>query len=198
MGQQRTALTTLTEAKLAEALRHFHLIRSFLEDGVPMTRIAEEHQIPIRTLRRWVQRYRADGLGGLTRPARKDKDQRRAVSAQVQHFIEGLALEKPRRSLATIHREVVKLTKARGWKTASYSTVERIVQQLDPALMTLAHEGSKVYREEFDVIYRHEASAPNEVWQADHSLLPIVVLNEQGKPAKPWLSIILDDYSRGV
>ena len=198
MGQQHIALTTLTEAQRTEALRHFHLIRPFLEDGVPLTRLAEERQIPIRTLRRWVKRYRTDGLGGLARPTRKDKDRRRAVTAQVQHFIEGLALEKPRRSLATIHREVVKLTKARGWKTPSYSTIERIVQQLDPALMTLAHEGSKVYREEFDVIYRHEASAPNDMWQADHSLLPILVQGEQGKPAKPWLTIILDDYSRAV
>jgi putative transposase len=198
MGQQHTNLTILTEAQRDEALQHFHLIRSFLEEGVPLTRIAGEYQIPIRTLRRWVQRYRADGLAGLVRPTRKDKYQRRAVTTQVQQFIEGLALEKPRRTLATIHREVVKLTKARGWKTPSYSTVERIVQQLDPALMTLAHEGSKVYREEFDVIYRHEATAPNEMWQADHSLLPILLRNEQGKPTKPWLTIILDDYSRGV
>jgi putative transposase len=198
MGQQHTALTMLTGAQRAEALRRFHLIRPFLEDGVPLTRIAGVHQIPVRTLRRWVQRYRTDGLLGLARPTRKDKDHRRAVTAQVQQFIEGLALEKPRRTLATIHREAIKLTKARGWKTPSYSTVERIVQQLDPALMTLAHEGSKVYREEFDVIYRNTASAPNEMWQADHSLLPILVLNEQGKSAKPWLSIILDDYSRGV
>ena len=38
----------------------------------------------------------------------------------------------------------------------------------------------------------------NEMWQADHSLLPILVQGDQGKPAKPWLTIILDDYSRGV
>jgi putative transposase len=48
------------------------------------------------------------------------------------------------------------------------------------------------------VIYRNTACAPNEVWQADHSLLPILLYDEQGKPAKPWLTILLDDYSRGV
>lgn len=198
MAYSHQHLTDLTDAQRAEALRHFHLIRPFLEDGVPLTHIAEVHQIPMRTVRRWIQRYRVAGLRGLARPTRRDKNQRRAVTAQVQQFIEGLALEKPRRTVATIYREVMKLTKARGWKTPSYSTVERIVQQLDPALMTLAHKGSKVYREEFDVIYRHEASGPNEVWQADHSLLPIVVLNELGKPTKPWLTIILDDYSRAI
>ncbi len=91
MGQQHPPLTTLTDAQRTEALSHFHVIRPFLEDGVPLTQIAGEHQMPIRTLRRWVQRYRADGLGGLARPTRKDKDQRRAVTAQMQQFIEGLA-----------------------------------------------------------------------------------------------------------
>ena len=198
MGQQDTHLAELTDTQRSEALRHFQMIRPFLEDGVPLTRIAMEHQLPLRTLRRWAQRYRTDGLVGLARLTRRDKDQRRVVTAQIQQLIEGLALEKPRRTLATIHREVSKVTKERGWKTPSYSTIERIVQQLDPALLTFAHQGSKVYREEFDLIYRHQADAPNERWQADHSLLPIFVLNEQGKPTKPWLSIILDDYSRGV
>jgi putative transposase len=81
MGQRHTTLTMLTDVQRVKALRRFHLIRPFLEDGVPLTRIAEEHQISIRTLRRWVQRYRADGLGGLARPTRKDKDQIRAVTA---------------------------------------------------------------------------------------------------------------------
>ncbi len=196
--QQRRQLTELTDAQRAEALSHFQVIRPFLEDGVPLTRIATEHQLQLRTLRRWVYRYRTHGLPGLIRQSRKDKGEKRAVAAELQQLIEGLALQKPRRTMATIHREVTRIAKEQGWNAPSYSTIQRIVRQLDPALMTLAHEGSKVYREEFDLLYRHEANAPNEVWQADHSLLPIWVLNEQGKPAKPWLSIILDDYSRGV
>ncbi len=36
------------------------------------------------------------------------------------------------------------------------------------------------------------------MWQADHSLLPIWLLDEHGKPAKPWLTVVLDDYSRAV
>jgi putative transposase len=196
--QQRRQLTELTDAQRAEALSHFQVIRPFLEDGIPLTRIATEHQLPLRTLRRWVHQYRTYGLTGLIRQSRKDKGKKRAVTAELQQLIEGLALQKPRRTMATIQREVTRIAKEHGWTAPSYSTIQRIVRQLDPALMTLAHQGSKVYREEFDLIYRHEASFPNEVWQADHSLLPIWLLNDQGKPAKPWLTIILDDYSRGV
>src|SRR5712692_10637053 len=198
MGQQDYNLTACTQVQRTEALKRFHLIRPFLEDGIPLTQMATHAHLPVRTLRRWVQRYRAHGLLGLVHVQRSDQGVRRSVSPQLQHVIEGLALQKPRRTIATIHREVARICQEQVWKTPSYSTIERVVQHLDPALLTFAHQGSKVYREEFDLIYRHEANAPNELWQADHSLLPIFVLNEQDKPTKPWLTIILDDYSRGV
>jgi len=198
MGQQPPNLTACTDTQRTEALKRFHLIRPFLEDDVPSTQLATHAHLPVRTLSRWVQRYRARGLLGLVHSRRSDQGVRRSVSPCLQQAIEGLSLQKPRRTIATIHREVARVCQEQGWKTPSYSTIERIVQHLDPALITFAHQGSKAYREEFDLIYRHQASAPNELWQADHSLLPLLVLNEQGKPVKPWLTIILDDYSRGV
>ena len=88
---------------------------------------------------------------------------------QLQQVIEGFALQKPRKTIANIHRETTRICLERNWTSPSYSTIKRVVNKVDPALITLAHEGSKVYQEEFDLIYRHQASAPNEVWQADHS-----------------------------
>lgn len=84
-------LTELTDAQRTEALKQFHVIRPSLEEGVPLTRIATEHQLQLRTLRRWVQRYRADGLRGLIRPVRKDKGKKRAVTVELQQLVEGLA-----------------------------------------------------------------------------------------------------------
>ncbi len=56
----------------------------------------------------------------------------------------------------------------------------------------------KEYQNTYDLIHRREASYPNQIWQADHTPLDIIVLNEKGKPERPWLTIILDDYSRAV
>ncbi len=36
------------------------------------------------------------------------------------------------------------------------------------------------------------------MWQADHTLLDIWLLDEEGKPAQPWLTVIEDDYSRVI
>ena len=109
------------------------------------------------------------------RAARKDQGHRRSLTPQLRQMIEGLALQKPRRTVANIHRETCRISREHNWAPPSYSTIQRIVRQLAPALTTLAHEGSKAYQEQFDLIYRHQARVPNAVWQADHSLLPIVV-----------------------
>src|SRR6266545_4799299 len=44
--------------------------------------------------------------------------------------------------------------------TRSVSSVYGIIQQLDPALVMLAHHGPKVYRETFDLIHRHVCGIP--------------------------------------
>src|SRR2546423_11586353 len=132
------SLITLTEAQRAQALEHFRLLRPFLEDGVPLTDIAAVHQLSLRTLRRWVQQYRAHGLAGLIRAARKDQGQRRSVTSHLQQVIEGLALQKPRRTVANIHRETARISHERNWTPPSYSTIKRIVSRIDPALTPLA------------------------------------------------------------
>ncbi|MBT2770937.1 hypothetical protein J7J47_01650 [Halomonas sp. ISL-60] len=36
------------------------------------------------------------------------------------------------------------------------------------------------------------------MWQADHTLLDIEILNEKNEESRPWLTIILEDYSRAI
>jgi putative transposase len=76
-------------------------------------------------------------------------------------------------------------------------TTVRIVRRLEPALLTLAHEGAKSYSETYDLVHRTEAEAPNAIWQADHTQLDIFV-RDGGQGRKPWLTVVLDDYSRAV
>jgi putative transposase len=42
------------------------------------------------------------------------------------------------------------------------------------------------------------ATHSNAMWQADHTPLDIWLFNEEGQPAKPWLTVIEDDYSRAI
>ena len=42
------------------------------------------------------------------------------------------------------------------------------------------------------------ADRPNAIWQADHTLLDIMLVRDEARPAKPWLTVVSDDYSRAV
>jgi putative transposase len=187
----------LSEAEQARALERYQILRPFLDEGVPLARVARDGGLVLRTARRWVDRYRRQGLAGLSRKERSDKD-RPQFSATLRQAIEGLALQKPRRSAAAIHRQAVTIAERLGESPPSYGFVYALIRRLDPALLTLAHEGSKAYADTFDLVHRHEATGPNAVWQADHSELDIWIEDDRGQPRKPWLTIIFDDYSRAV
>jgi putative transposase len=75
---------------------------------------------------------------------------------QLQQLIEGLALQRPPPSIATVHRQITDLAPTQGWPVPSYATVYDVVRSLDPALVMLAHEGAKRYGQVFDLVHRRE------------------------------------------
>src|SRR5579859_3208984 len=199
MAVSSVPLTALSEDQRAQAHTRFTIIRPALEDGITQAQVARTHNIPASTVRRWVKRYREKGLAGLAdAKVRSDKGKSRRLPPDAITLIEGLALQTPPRSMAAIHRQVTAIAQEQGWKPPSYDRVRQIIKGLDPALVTLAHQGAAAYREEFDLLYRRESPHANSMWQADHTPLDVLLLDETGKPAKPWLTAIEDDYSRCI
>jgi len=193
-----TPLSELTEQERTQAVERFHVLRPFLEEDISLLQIASQQQVSLRTLRRWIQRYHIEGLPGLIRKRRADRGERRRLPSYLQQLVEGLALQTPPLSIAVIHRKVCELAQQHDLKPPSYGLVYDIVRQLPTALTTLAHEGAKAYKQRFDLLHRREAQAPNEIWQADHCLLDILLVRDGQPPGKPWLTVVMDDYSRAV
>jgi len=133
----------------------------------------------------------------LQRQARSDLGRRRLPEDLIA-AIEALALRRPPPTTAYVHRRVSDLACDRGLPAPSYSTVRSVVAAIDPGLRTLAHSGDAAYRDQFELVHRRSASRPNEQWQADHTLLDLQVLDARQQPARPWLTVVLDDYSRAV
>jgi putative transposase len=182
------------------AMARYGVLARHLHEGVPLARVAAEQTdsgVTYRTLQRWLAAYRRGGLEALARSGRRDKGLRRFPDELVA-LIEGLALSRPRPSVTTIHRQAESVAAARGWPVPTYWTVYKIVTCLDPALVTLGVQGTKKYRETYELVYRREATKPNEIWQADHTELDIWVIDDKGKPARPWLTAIEDDHSRAA
>jgi putative transposase len=189
-------LIALSKAEREKALMRYRLLQPYLEGRRTLRQVTEQHQLAYRTAQRWVQRYRQHGLAGLGRKTRKDRG-RRYVAHEVEQLIVGMALQKTKPSIAAIHRQVVDLAPEQGWESPSYDCVYDIVKAIDPAILKLAHEGDKSYGQSYDLLFRREATRPNEIWQADHSPLDVWLLDDD-QPARPWLTIIEDDYSRSI
>ncbi len=173
-----------------EAMRRFAVLRPHIEDGVSLITAARTADVSIRTAQRWLAHYRASGLKGLERQTRSDAETRK-LPHELMCLIEGLALRKPRLSSAVIHRRVTAVAKAQNWRVPTYRTVYDIIRALDPAMVTLAQDGAAAYRDRYELIYRHRATTPNALWQADHTMLDILVLDANGTAVRPWLTVIM-------
>jgi putative transposase len=188
-----SSLTGLTEQQRAVAMRRFAILRPHLEAGVLLTVAAQEGGVPLRTAQRWLACYQAEGLVGLAPKRRSDRGTRR-LPEELVTLIEGLALRRPKPSTAWVHRQAVQVARRESWPEPSYSTVQAIVAALDPALVTLAHEGQRAYQEAFELLHRHQAERSNALWQADHTRLDLILAGGE----RPWLTAILEDYSRAA
>lgn len=179
------------------AMTRFDILKPYLYGGVPLSQAARESGVALRTAQRWLAHYKNDGLKGLERSVRGDAG-RHKLHPDIVTLIEGMALCHPMPSVTSIYRRCVTVAQQHDWSPPSYSSVYAIIRALDPAMVTMAQDGNAAFRDRFELVYRRQAERPNAIWQADHTLLDIQILDANGKPARPWLTTIIDDYSRAV
>ena len=191
-------LSGVSEADRDQALARFRLIQPYLEERRSLQLVASDAHLSFRTAQRWVSQYRKLGLAAFVRKAREDRGARKIVSPKIKAVIEGLALERPPLPISSICRQVRELAEATGEPKPRYGTVYSLVREVPTGLLTLAHRGAKAYSEGFDLIHRREAARSNAIWQVDHAQLSILLIREDGLTARPWLTIVLDDYSRAI
>ena len=179
----------MDEKQRHDANKKYQIIAPYLNGELKLSDISAQHKVPRRTLSFWVQRYETDGLCGLSRMKRKDKNENRTVSQDQKSAIEGIYLKSPHLSFAAIHRMIQEKMRTNYTDAPSYRSVCRILSSIPKQLVTLAHDGTKEYKNKFDLLYRHESLNPNETWQADHAQLDIMILNDNGKLQRPWLTV---------
>jgi putative transposase len=180
------------------ALNRYKTVEPFLQRRATLEEISKQQNTPVRTLYNWVTAFKRNGLNGLKPKTRSDKGNRRQAQDDIINVIQGLYLRTPPVPITTIYRTVRDICIKNGWDVPSYDVVRSVVLEIPASLKTLAHEGAKAYKQAFGLLHRFEADGPNEIWQADHTPLDIKVLDSQKQALKPWLTAIVDDYSRAV
>lgn len=180
------------------SLDKYRIILPILEREVSATKVSKTKGIPVRTLHYWVKQFSKEGLSGLERTKRNDRGITRLLAPELTELIQAFALQKPPLTISAIHRKISILAQRSDLKALSYGTVYGQVKKISPALLTLAHDGSNAYRQKYELIYRRECGKSNEIWQCDHTEMDIFIIDAAGKERKPWLTTIIDDYSRAI
>src|SRR2546428_13058618 len=87
MDRQRldiAPLCALSDAKRTRALERYGVLQPYVEHAVPLTHVAHQQGLPLRTVQRWLARYRQAGLAGLARRGRGDPGQQRRLRAGIK------------------------------------------------------------------------------------------------------------------
>lgn len=197
MNKKLPPLTSYSDQKRRDAMTKYEVIQPYILEQKSLQSISKEQSISIRTLHSWAEKYKRYGLKGLVRKKRADSGKVK-VNTEVTENIKHLILSKPRSSITSVYRQVRQFCAQNEITKPSYAQVYSLVKSMSPALKKMAYEGRKEYQDSYDIVYRREASQPNEIWQADHTLLDIYVYDEKNALERPWLTIIMDDYSRAI
>ncbi|KAA1040364.1 DDE-type integrase/transposase/recombinase [Macrococcus equipercicus] len=197
MKSMENRLTSYSDEQRNKAIAKFNIIKSNIFDAYPMKDISLQSGVPISTLYKWKKLYQSDGLMGLIHRKRSDSGTRKVDSIIIEE-IQKIRLKNKRISIATIHRKIDTFCKDNKISSPSYKQVYDIVNCMPISLIDYAHKGDSFYSNKYDLVKLRESTEPNEIWQADHTMLDILVYDQKGHVNRPWLTIILDDYSRAV
>lgn len=178
------------------AVERYRALEPHLIDGVTLAALARTGVASERTLQRWLRCYRVEGLAGLGRSPRSDRGKVH-MPDHLAALVRELATKRPRPPVSAIHRKIAALAAAEGHRAPSYSSVARIADSVPESRIAAATDPA-AYRDHHELVHRREALASNEMWQADHTVLDILVLDDAGEPVRPWLSVVLDDHSRAI
>ncbi len=167
--------------------KRYKVIKPFLENRKSLKDISDEEDVSYSTLKRWVSYYKKNGLSGLKKTTRKDKNTYRSVDKKTIKYVEKVYRENPDIKIQDLHDKVINFIKKMGGEKISYDTVYRIVNNLDPFVKKYADP------------YSLKSKESNEIFEFATGVLNVSVLDEFVDEMKnPYLSIVYDTYSKAV
>ncbi|MDR2569852.1 MAG: DDE-type integrase/transposase/recombinase, partial [Oscillospiraceae bacterium] len=185
------------EGKVQTSTERFEIIAPLLADGLCAAEkrrirlnILEKHGISERTLRRYLESYRRDGLKGLEPAGRPEAGTFKAISADVLEIAMQCKRELPERSV----RNIVTILEKEGHVkpgSISRSTLSHNLLALGHSTKQLRHESGTRAARRFVRVGR------NTLWQSDVKFGPYVP-DDKGKKRRTYLASFIDDCTRAV
>lgn len=159
------------------------------------TEVRQQLRVSERTLRRYLQHFREQGVGALSRKGRSDAGRMRVFSQAILERAQELLKQNPRRSVPML-MELLQADAALGEQVKKLSP-STLYCYLKKAGYQFRGTGSELPQH---VVYRRfQAEYPNQLWQGDarHGI-PLPHPTQPGKRKMTYLFAWVDDFSRKI
>ncbi|MCA1910223.1 MAG: DDE-type integrase/transposase/recombinase [Magnetospirillum sp.] len=205
------SLDGLAPEDLAEAKRRFAIIKPLVrcerrrdEDVI---RIAEANGVCRTTIYDWIRLYEGRRLMSDLAPRRKGRKMPKRLTPEIEAIITSVIdehyLSKQKKTgeevIAEVHRRC-RVAKLDNQPCAG--SIRARLRAIHPREKMLRREGKKAAHDRFGAVKGHfpGADVPLAVVQIDHTLLDIIVLDEEMRLpiGRPWLTLAIDVFSRMV
>ena len=200
----------LAPEDLAEAKRRFAIIKPLvrcerrLRDEVDA--IAQANNVSKSTLYNWIKLYEGRRRVSDLAPNRKKRAMPKKLSPEVEAIvtsvIDKVYLSKSKGIGEKVHKEVERCCRAAKLTAPSINTIYTRLRAIPPHEKVLKREGRKAAHDKYGSIKGSfpGADAPLAVVQIDHTLLDIMVVDEEMRIPidRPWLTLAIDCHSRMI
>ena len=166
---------------------------------------AEEYNLHINSLYKWLKLYENSGLlTSLTPKKRKSGTTTLSpeVEAIIHSCIETEYLTLQRKSIPKLHRVIQKYCLEAGLPVPHCNTVRNRVNALSDQVKTRRRYGNKAAVDSYHMDQGSFPGAdyPYAVIQIDHTLLDIILVDDEHRLplTRPWITVAIDIFSRMV
>ena len=200
---------SLSEKEWEKALYRYNIIQPILNkrgDLALIQEVSNETKISIPTLYRWIKLFDETELvsslagkkhtGGIGKSRLTEK-----LNHIIENKIHSVYLTKSRKSITKTILEIELECNRLGIKPPHSNTIRNRIKNISEEERIKKRLGIKEAKYKFEPLKNHfEAEYPLSVVQIDHTLVDIILVDEQfRKPYKrPWLTLAIDIYSRMV
>lgn len=177
-------LAEVPKASLDEALRRhpfvlraLEIIESRAEVSKQMDALAIEASETSRTLYRWVDQWKRDGMPGLLPKWGKKRGTFTALSTAIQEVIKYEYLSPSRPSVTTVYRRVTEYCAQLALPAPCVNTVNKFIKSLPLPARVMAREGHEAWRKECEPKCHRswDDYKVGEMYVGDHRLMDVFV-----------------------
>lgn len=200
---------SLSEKDWEKALYRYNIIKPILNkrgDLSLIQEISKKENISIPTLYRWIKLFdETELVSSLAGKKRTGGIGKSRLSEKLDHIIEdkihSVYLTKSRKSITKTIREIELVCNELGITPPHPNTIRNRIKNISEEERIKKRLGIKEAKYKFEPIKNHfEAEFPLSVVQIDHTLVDIILVDEQFRKSykRPWLTLAIDVYSRMV